>query len=241
VDYHEPERQAVLAKRRRPFADESVEEMARRALEIDQRLEVRHPDAKVALSHRSPLQLMVATILSAQCTDERVNMVTPGLFQRYQTAEEFAEADTAELESIIHSTGFFRQKAKSIRSATQKMVEEHDGEVPREMDELTRLPGIGRKTANVIRGGAWGLPGITVDTHVKRLSRRMGLTDHTDPVKIEFDLNELLPEERWFDFSSRMIFHGRRVCDARKPDCGDCSLTDLCRYYQEETEGTSVG
>ena len=226
-----------MPRRKRHFTRESKANRAGRALEIDLRLERLHPDATVALQHRSPLQLMVATILSAQCTDERVNMVTPELFKKYPDARAYAEADTAELEGIIHSTGFFRQKAKSIQGATQQIVEEHGGEVPQEMDDLTRLPGIGRKTANVIRGGAWGMPGITVDTHVKRLSRRMGLTDHTDPVKIEFDLNALLPEERWFDFSSRMIFHGRRVCDARKPDCDACPVTDLCRFYLEEVEG----
>jgi endonuclease-3 len=226
-----------MPREKRPFAGESKEERAQRALEIDLRLEKLHPDATVALRHHSPLQLMVATILSAQCTDERVNMVTPALFNRFPDAKAYAEAETSELEEMIHSTGFFRQKARSIQGATRKIEEEHGGEVPQEMDALTRLPGIGRKTANVIRGGAWGFPGITVDTHVKRLSRRMGLTDHTDPVKIEFDLNDLLPEERWFDSSSRMIFHGRRICDARKPACDECLLTDLCRYYLEEVEG----
>lgn len=225
-----------MPRRKRPFAGETKRKRAERALEVDMRLEKLHPDAAVALRHRSPLQLMIATILSAQCTDERVNMVTPALFEKYPDARAFAGSDTAELESMIHTTGFFRQKAKSIQNATRKLVEEYGGEVPRGMEELTGLPGVGRKTANVIRGGAWGIPGITVDTHVKRLSRRLGLTDHTDPVKIEFELNELLPEERWFDFSSRMIFHGRRVCVSRKPDCGNCPLTDLCRHYMEETE-----
>jgi len=149
--------------------------------------------------------------------------------------------ELSELETMIHSTGFFRQKARSIQEAARAIVEQHGGEVPEEMNALTGLPGIGRKTANVIRGGAWGHPGITVDTHVKRLSGRMGLTDHADPVKIEYDLNALLPEERWFDFSSRMIFHGRRVCDARNPDCGACTVSDLCRYYLEEVREESRG
>jgi endonuclease-3 len=227
--------------RARPFSGETTQERAARALEIDRRLEELHPDATVALHHSDPLQLMVATILSAQCTDERVNMVTPGLFSAYPDARAYAEADPADLERIIHSTGFFRQKTKSIQGAARAIVERHGGTVPQEMKALTDLPGIGRKTANVIRGGAWGLPGITVDTHVKRLSRRMGLTDENDPVKIEYDLNDLLPEERWFDFSSRMIFHGRRVCDARKPDCAACPVTDLCRYYREEVQEDSSG
>jgi len=174
---------------------------------------------------------MVATILSAQCTDERVNQVTPALFARYPDARAYAEADPAELEAMIHSTGFFRQKARAIREACRVIVTEHGGQVPEAMEALTALPGVGRKTANVIRGGAWGHPGITVDTHVKRLSQRIGLTDQTDPVKIEYELNELIPESDWFDFSSRMIFHGRRVCAARKPRCADCPLTELCRYF----------
>jgi len=226
-----------MAGRKRPFAGETTEERRERAREIARRLAERHQDAGVALHHRSPLELMVSTILSAQCTDERVNMVTPALFERYPTAGDYADADTEELEEAIRPTGFFRQKAKSIQGACRVIDEEFGGEVPRDMDVLTSLPGVGRKTANCIRGGAWGIPGITVDTHVKRLSRRLGLTDQTDPVKIEFDLNELLPEDIWYDFSNTMIFHGRRVCDARKPDCPDCTLTDLCRYYHEEYDG----
>jgi endonuclease-3 len=223
-----------MARKRKPFSGEEKSERADRAREIARRLGERHPDAKVALHHSDPLQLMVATILSSQCTDERVNQVTPALFERFPTAEDYASADTAELEEMIHSTGFFRQKARAIQGACGAIVERFGGEVPPEMEDLTSLPGIGRKTANVIRGGAWGIPGITVDTHVKRLSGRLGLTDHADPVKIEFDLNELLPEEVWFEFSSAMIFHGRRVCSARKPDCSNCTLTDLCRYYLEK-------
>ena len=222
-----------MARKKKPFSGEKKTEKADRAREIARRLGERHPDAKVALHYRDPLQLMVATILSAQCTDERVNQVTPALFARFRTAEDYASADTGELEEMIHSTGFFRQKARAIQEASAAIIERYGGEVPPEMEALTSLPGIGRKTANVIRGGAWGMPGITVDTHVKRLSGRLGLSDHTDPVKIEYDLNELLPEELWFEFSSALIFHGRRVCNARKPDCAGCTLTDLCRYYQE--------
>jgi endonuclease-3 len=229
-----------MARRKRPFAGETREERAGRAREIDRRLRALHGDARVALNFEGPLQLMVATILSAQCTDERVNQVTPALFARYSDARAYAEADRAELEAMIHSTGFFRQKARAIQEACRVIVTEHGGEVPEAMKALTALPGIGRKTANVIRGGAWGHPGITVDTHVKRLSQRLGLTDQTDPVKIEYELNELIPESDWFDFSSRMIFHGRRVCAARKPRCADCPLTELCRYFLVSCHAASV-
>ena len=231
------ERTRSMARKKRPFSDEDPPARVARALEIAKRLEARHPDAGVALEDHDPLQLLVATILSAQCTDERVNQVTPQLFRRFPDAGAYAAAEAEEIEEIIHSTGFFRQKAKSIKGACTVMVERFAGEVPQAMEDLTSLPGIGRKTANVIRGGAWGLPGITVDTHVKRLSGRLGLTEQTDPVKIEYDLNDLLPEERWFPFSSALIFHGRRVCGARKPDCAGCTLTDLCRHYLEESAG----
>ncbi len=226
-----------MARKKRPFSDEDHQARSFRALEIANRLDQRHPDAGVGLEYHDPLQLLVATILSAQCTDERVIQVSPVLFECFVDAGAYAAADLEEIEEIIHSTGFFRQKAKSIKGASTVIMERFAGEVPQEMDDLTSLPGIGRKTANVIRGGAWGFPGITVDTHVKRLSGRLGLTRNTDPVKIEYDLNDLLPEERWFRFSSALIFHGRRVCGARKPNCADCTLADLCRYYLEEAEG----
>ncbi|MFC1545099.1 endonuclease III [Gemmatimonadota bacterium] len=226
-----------MPRKKRAFAEETSQERALRTVEIADRLDERHPDAGVALAYRNPLQLMVATILSAQCTDERVNQVTPLLFGRFPDAATLSAASLEEIEEIIHPTGFFRQKAKSIKGSCVIIMERFGGEVPREMDDLTSLPGIGRKTANVVRGGAWGYPGITVDTHVKRLSGRLGLTNHSDPVKIEYDLNDLLPEERWFRFSSVLIFHGRRVCNARKPDCANCTLTDLCRHFIEETDG----
>jgi len=229
-----------MARRKRPFDDQDLSEKAARAREIARRLAERHPDAGIALHFDDPLQLLVATVLSAQCTDERVNQVTPALFARFPAARDYADADAAELEEMIHSTGFFRQKTKSIQGACRVIADEHGGEVPEGMKELTALPGIGRKTANVIRGGAWGHPGITVDTHVKRLSNRLGLTDQTDPVKIEYELNDLLPEEIWFDFSSAMIFHGRRVCNARRPACEECTLSDLCRYFQEEQAGENT-
>ena len=181
-----------------------------------------------ALRHDTPFQLLVATILSAQCTDERVNMVVPALFARFPGAAELAGADRMELEELIRSTGFFRSKATNLLGAAQAIVARHDGQVPTEMDELTALPGVGRKTANVVRSVAFGLPGLPVDTHVLRLSGRLRLTDSTDPVKVEYDLCDLLPSEEWGALSLRLILHGRRTCVARKPRCASCDLVDLC-------------
>jgi endonuclease-3 len=187
-----------------------------------------YPDAHCALDHANPLQLLVATILSAQCTDERVNQITPALFARYPDAFAFATADRAELEKLIKPTGFFRNKAKSIIACCKQLMDQHGGEVPRTMEELVPLPGIGRKTANVVLGNCFGVPGIPVDTHVGRLSQRMGLSVHSDPVKIERDLMELVPRKEWTMFGHRMIFHGRQVCYARKPLCDSCALASLC-------------
>jgi endonuclease-3 len=187
-----------------------------------------YPDAHCALDFRSPLELLVATILSAQCTDVRVNMVTPALFARFPDAQAFADADPRELESLIQSTGFFRAKAKSIQACAKKIVAEYGGEVPKTLKDLVQFPGIGRKTANVILGNCFDVPGITVDTHVGRVSRRLALTVHTDPVKVEHDLMKLIPKKDWTMFSHRMIFHGRQVCHARKPDCERCTLNDVC-------------
>jgi endonuclease-3 len=187
-----------------------------------------YPDAACALVHTDALQLLIATILSAQCTDARVNMVTPALFARYPDAAAFAAADRADLERIIQSTGFFRNKARSIQLCCQAIVEKHGGQVPSTMEELTPLPGVGRKTANVVLGSAFDVPGIPVDTHVSRLSRRMGLTSETDPVKIERDLMGLVPKKDWTMFGHRMIHHGRKVCHARRPRCSDCALANLC-------------
>jgi endonuclease III len=187
-----------------------------------------YPDAVCALDHETPLQLLVATILSAQCTDARVNLVTPALFARYRTAKDFAEARPAELEEYVASTGFFRNKAKNIRACCQAIVEKHGGEVPGTLEELIVLAGVGRKTANVVLGNSFDVPGITVDTHVGRLSRRLGLTTYEDPVKVEFDLMELVPQAEWTRFSHRLIFHGRRVCHARKPDCAGCVMKTFC-------------
>jgi endonuclease-3 len=199
-----------------------------RARRIVQILAETYPDAHCALHHDGPLQLLIATILSAQCTDARVNMVTPALFARYPDAKAFATARPRELEAMIHSTGFFRNKARNIIACCRELVEKHGGEVPATMEELVPLPGVGRKTANVILGTAFGVPGIPVDTHVSRLSLRMGLTEETDPVKIEHDLARLIPKEQWTMFGHRMIFHGRQVCHARDPLCEQCTLAAVC-------------
>ena len=187
-----------------------------------------YPDAHCALNFDNPLQLLIATILSAQCTDVRVNLVTPALFARYPDAQAFADADRTELERLIQPTGFFRNKAKSIKTCCQQLVANHAGQVPETLDELVPLPGVGRKTANVVLGNAFDIPGITVDTHVGRLSRRMGLTNNDDAVKVERDLMELIPRKVWTIFSHRMIFHGRQVCNSRKPKCDDCTLAKHC-------------
>jgi endonuclease-3 len=187
-----------------------------------------YPDAHCALHHRNALELLVATILSAQCTDRRVNLVTPALFARYPDAHAFATAKQGELEKMIQSTGFFRNKARNIILCCREIVEKHGGEVPRTMKELVPLAGIGRKTANVILGNAFNVPGIPVDTHVMRLSQRMGLTVQTDPVKIEADLMAIVPKKHWTMFAHQMIFHGRQVCHARGPLCETCTLAAFC-------------
>jgi len=200
----------------------------RRAQKVLAALAELYPDAHCALDHQTPIQLLVATILSAQCTDARVNLVTPTLFARYKTVRDFAEANPRELERLIASTGFFRNKARNIIACCRAILDRHNGEVPGTLEELVQLPGVGRKTANVILGNAFGVPGITVDTHVGRLSRRLGLTAHADPVKVEFDLMDVIPEADWTMFSHRLIFHGRRVCAARGPDCAGCTMRPFC-------------
>jgi endonuclease-3 len=187
-----------------------------------------YPDARCALHYENPLQLLIATILSAQCTDARVNLVTPGLFARFPSAKAFATADIRELETAIQSTGFFRNKARNIQECCKQLVARYAGQVPDRLEELVELPGIGRKTANVILGSAYDLPSITVDTHVGRLSRRMGLTTESDPEKVERDLMRLIPKKEWTMFSHRMIYHGRQVCFARKPNCAGCALNKIC-------------
>lgn len=188
-----------------------------------------YPDAKCALNFQTPVQLLVATILSAQCTDERVNMVTSELFRRYPSALDLANATQRSLEQLIQSTGFFRNKARHLKACCQTLAREHNGEVPKDLNVLVQLAGVGRKTANVVLGTAYGMPsGIVVDTHVGRLSRRLGLTDETDPVKVERHLMDLLPKKEWIDYSHRMIYHGRAVCKARQPRCEACSLRRMC-------------
>jgi len=198
--------------------------------EILDRLGAHYPEAECALRHDDPLQLLVATILSAQCTDRRVNLVTPGLFRKYPDAAAFARASLRELEAAIRTTGFYRNKARNIRECCRLLDREFGGEVPPRLEDLVTLPGVGRKTANVVLGSAFGIPGITVDTHVGRVSRRLRLTRNEDPVKVEYDLMKILPRERWSIFSHQMIWHGRRICGARRPLCPDCFLNDLCPF-----------
>lgn len=193
------------------------------------RLRADYPDAQCALVHRTPFQLLVATILSAQCTDERVNLVTKELFAQYPKPSDLAALPLPKLERLIQSTGFFRNKAKAIKASSRAIVEVHGGEVPRDLETLVRLPGVGRKTANVVLGTAFGLPtGVVVDTHVGRLSRRLGLTSETNPEKVERDLMEIVPQKEWINFSHRLIHHGRRICQARKPKCPECSMRNFC-------------
>jgi endonuclease-3 len=199
-----------------------------RAQEVIVRLAAEYPDAECALVHNNAFELLVATILSAQTTDENVNKVTPGLFARYPTARDLAHADPADVETIVHSTGFFRSKTKSIIGMARAVDEDFGGEVPTELGDLVRLPGVGRKTGNVVRSVAFDLPGLPVDTHVGRLARRLKLTTETDPVKAELDLNVLVPPEERGQFSLRLILHGRRVCFARRPNCDGCVLVDIC-------------
>jgi endonuclease-3 len=201
---------------------------ARRVARVLARL---YPDARCSLDFHTPLQLLVATILSAQCTDARVNLVTPALFKRFPDAHAFASADPDELERLVQTTGFFRNKARNILTCCRQIVERHGGEVPRTRDELVALPGVGRKTANVVLGNAFGVPGLTVDTHFGRLVRRFGWTAEEDPVKVETEIAGLVPKKEWTIFSHRVIFHGRRVCHAKKPACGACGLAAWCPSF----------
>jgi len=196
-------------------------------------LDEHYPDVKVALHYSNPLELLVATILSAQCTDERVNQITPYLFKKYPTAKNYATADLKTLEEDIKPTGFYKNKAKHIKKCCQVLVEKYHGQVPANLEVLTKLPGIGRKTANVVLGNAFDMPGIVVDTHVRRVANRLGLTKHQDPLKIEKDLMQLIPKEKWTKFSLQLTWHGRRICKARKPQCNKCPLHKWCDEYQE--------
>lgn len=200
------------------------------AVEVVRALEELYPDARCELDHLGPYQLLVATILSAQSTDKMVNQVTPALFARFPDPAALARAELGEVERLVHKTGFFRSKARSITTAAQKIVAEHGGAVPGTMEQLVKLPGVGRKTANVVLGECFGVPGVVTDTHVIRLSGRIGLSKHADPVDLEQDLMKLIPREAWTMLSHRLIWHGRRVCYARKPECWRCGLATLCRY-----------
>jgi endonuclease III len=200
-----------------------------RAQEVNARLAKQYPDARIELDFNNAFELLIATILAAQSTDARVNIVTKSLFRKYPDAAAFAGADQVEMETAVKQTGFFRNKARAVINCSKALVEKHGGEVPRTMEELVELPGVGRKTANVILGNAYGLnAGVIVDTHVTRLSGRLGFTKHADPVDIEHDLIRIVPRDEWTAFANRLILHGRRVCIARKPDCPNCALNDIC-------------
>ena len=213
--------------------DESPLALTRRARRINRELGLLYPDAHTELDFTTPLELSVATILSAQCTDKRVNEVTPALFRRYPTAADYAGADRAEMEEMIRTTGFFRNKTSSLMKLGQALVDRFDGDVPASLDKLVTLPGFGRKTANVVLGNAFGIPGITVDTHFGRLARRWRWTANTDPVKVEADVAALIPKKDWTILSHRVIWHGRRVCHSRKPACGACAIARLCPSFGE--------
>ena len=210
-----------------------------RATKVFTKLKKAYPDAKCSLGHRTPLELLVATILSAQCTDVRVNKVTPVLFKRFKTPEDYANAPVKELQKYIQSCGFYQNKARNIVGACKGMLEKHDGKVPNTLNELVKLPGVGRKTANVILGTAYGVPGVVVDTHCGRIARRLGFTKNTDPVKVEHDLMKIWPEKHWSLFSHLMVFHGRAVCESRSPRCSECVLRELCPF-PESREGIKI-
>lgn len=209
-------------------ASETIAAKKKRARDIVRRLRKAIPDHRIALCFKNPLELLVATILSAQCTDQRVNMVTPALFKKYKTAADYAKADPAVFENEIRSTGFYKAKARSILGCAKVLTERFSGKVPAGMEELVALPGVGRKTANVVLGNAFKIPGIAVDTHVKRVAFCLGLTGNTDPEKIELDLNEIIPEKDWTEFSHLVIWHGRLTCFARKPNCKGCAVNAHC-------------
>jgi endonuclease-3 len=206
------------------------EDLRSRVKKIIRILSKEIPDSTIALKFSNPLELLIATILSAQCTDVKVNQVTPGLFKKYRTAKDYAGSNLETLEEEIRPTGFYRNKAKSVQKCCQELVNRFGGEIPKTLDDLVTLPGVGRKTANVILGNAFGTPGIAVDTHVHRVSQRIGLTKNDDPVKIEFDLMEIVPKEEWTHLSNLLIWHGRRTCVAKKPLCGICPIRKECDY-----------
>ncbi len=210
---------------------ESLASKKVRAKAVYRVLTKNYPNVRCELNYANPFQLLVATVLSAQCTDKRVNQTTPALFKKYNTIKKMAEANQKDIERLVKSTGFFRAKAKNIKGLSQSLMIEFDGKVPDNLDDLITLPGVGRKTANVVLGHAFDIPGITVDTHFGRLSRRFGWTKLTDPVKVEFEVANLIPEKEWTNMSQRMIWHGRQVCHSRKPACGACALAKLCPSF----------
>jgi endonuclease-3 len=210
---------------------ESLPEKKVRAKVIYRQLSKNYPNVRCELDYKNAFQLLVATVLSAQCTDKRVNQTTPALFKKYPNPQKMAKADLRDIQKLVKSTGFFRAKARNIKGLSNKIMEEFDGKVPSNLEELITLPGVGRKTANVVLGHAFGIPGITVDTHFGRLSRRFGWSKQNNPVKVEFEVGELIPEKEWTNLSQRMIWHGRRVCHSRKPACGACALAKLCPSY----------
>jgi endonuclease-3 len=210
---------------------ESLPEKKVRAKVIYRQLSKNYPNVRCELDYKNAFQLLVATVLSAQCTDKRVNQTTPALFKKYPNPQKMAKADLRDIQKLVKSTGFFRAKAKNIKGLSNKIMEEFDGKVPSNLEELITLPGVGRKTANVVLGHAFGIPGITVDTHFGRLSRRFGWSRQNNPVKVEFEVGELIPQKEWTNLSQRMIWHGRRVCHSRKPACGACALAKLCPSY----------
>jgi endonuclease-3 len=210
---------------------ESLAEKKVRARKMYRVLTKSYPNVRCELDFNSPFQLLVATVLSAQCTDKRVNQTTPALFKKYKSIKKMARADQKDIEKLIKSTGYFRAKAKNIKGLSQKIMIDFNGEVPDKLEQLITLPGVGRKTANVVLGHAFDTPGITVDTHFGRLSRKFGWTKENDPVKVEFEVAELIPKKEWTNLSQRMIWHGRRVCHSRKPACGACSLSKLCPSF----------
>jgi len=221
-----------MAKKEKEEKKEKLSELKKRVREIIKRLKKTYPDAKIALNFKNPLQLLVATILSAQCTDERVNEVTKDLFKKYKTAKDFAEADLDELAEDIKSTGFYRQKAKYIKECCKIIVEKYNGEVPKTMEELLELPGVARKTANIVLANAYGIvEGIPVDTHVRKISQRLGIVSSKQPEKMEKELMEIVPKKDWFAFPYLIQAHGRKICLGRKPKCEECILKDLCNAY----------
>lgn len=211
----------------------SATDVKKQTAEIVKKLKKEYPGAGIALNFDSPFELLIATILSAQCTDERVNKVTPELFEKYKTPSDFADAESTELEEAIHSTGFYKQKTKSIKNCCQKLIAEYDGRLPADVERLEKLPGVGRKTASVVAGNAFGIPAVAVDTHVRRLSQRLELTDSDNPDKIEKRLREIVAEKDWIIFSHLLAAHGRKICKARKAMCTECVIGDLCPSYNK--------